>query len=448
MSLIAMGFGDPALKHDDSLVAIADILHQCQQAGSPVIAVVGALPGVNDLLRESIELGSYNRVYNKLVSIHSSIARKLIPHEHDRAMLIHDIEDILGAYNWLGRSMINRKPTPAETATILAIGERLSARLLAGHLQNRGVHVSAINGHELIISDDEFLAATPDLELSRQRCETRLKPLLDEGYVVVTGAATGGTPDARPTRLAGDSGYNSSSLLALINRASSMWLMHDQDGVLTIAPEYAASARTIPVLPAGLLTELAAYGFNLPSAAVLAPVIEGNIPIFVRGIFHAGNPGTYIQPNGSSELDGMCPIIVQKRIGLMHVEGIDAVEGLAILHNEPMAAAASADGKTFFVDQANLNIAHLVLSRAFPGQRLRPQRDNYALVTMIGLDDIGRELVMHHTRNLLAAEAISPVEVILTGSGDSRTNVSVLLPNESIEVAVEKIHTLILQQSK
>src|SRR5690606_3587530 len=277
-----------------------------------------ALEGVTDLLAESITLGNYSRVYNKLLSAHQSIARKLIRDERDRSLLIQDITDILESYNWLGRSMVNRTPTPTEAATMLGIGERLSARLLAGHFQNRGVRATVLNGSELIITGDDAANSQPDLSATQGRVNARLLPRLDEGYLVIVGGGIGGTPQGKTTRLP-DTANLSSAVLAVAAQADGLWLWTDRDGIMTADPKLVSNARTLAALSAADMDELTYYGVNVPSAHTLAPVLEAAIPVFIRNIYNPSQSGTYVQANGRSS--AMRAVIGKDRLRMIRVSG-------------------------------------------------------------------------------------------------------------------------------
>ena len=444
--MIVMVFGEAALMDGDNLLPIADTLYHIHQAGTPILAVVGPLPGVIELLRESIAHDSYNRVYSKLRSIHTNMARKLVRDERDRSLLIQDVEDILGTYNWLGKSLVNRKPTPAETALILALGGRLSVRLLSGHLQNRGLQVSALNGHELVLTEtEEFLDAVPDVDLTRQRCEARLKPLIQAGYMVLVGGGSGGTADGQATWLGEDGLYRSAGSLAAINDASGLWVMHEPDGVLSADPHYVPDAHSLPVLPATTLSALVDYGDDLPTQAVLEPVLEVRIPVYVRSIFHPDNPGTFIQAQAGFNDEMGCPIAVQINQSRLHVKGVDLWQGLRTLREEGIHAVVSVDGMTYLLDDNNLNLAHLALSRAFTGLELETTRDKASLITIVGLDADYLDLL---NEQMPAIVGEPQAEILVTTGASDQANLTVLLPVETLDSSIEKIHNLLREQSK
>ena len=436
MNRITMSFGPAALRDGDSLLQVADVLYQYQQSGQRMIAVVSALEGVTDLLAESITLGNYSRVYNKLLSIHQSIARKLIRDERDRALLIQDITDILESYNWLGRTMVNRTPTPTESATILGIGERLSARLLTGHFQNRGVRATVLNGSELIITGDDAPTARPDLVATQGRVSARLLPRLDDGYLVVVGGGIGGTPEGKTTRLP-DTANLSSAVLAVAAQADGLWLWTDRDGIMTADPKLVTNARTLTAL----------------SAQTLAPVLEAAIPVFIRNIYNPGQSGTYVQANGRSST--MRALIVKDRLRMLHLRGqsLDPLRGIAALTRQRTAALVAvenADELYFFVSAAESNSSRLTLEDVYRvNQAVCSIADGQVgLVTVVGAD-ADPAAFTSQLESALSSADIPLLRVVRTlgARPTERYGLAAVVATEDLKPAVNVIHDLILSQN-
>lgn len=439
MNIITMNFGPEALPDAGAIAQAADMLAQHQRSGNALIVVVSALPGVSEMLQESIDLSSYARAHNKLLSIHTSAARKLVQEARDRALLIQDVTDILETYNWMGRSMVNRSATPPEAAAVLAVGERLSARLLAGHLQNRGVQV--VHAGEMIVTDDEYCAATPDEAGTRQRSADKLMPLLAEGYIVIVGNGSGTTPEGRATRL--NDSYQTASLLAACAQASGLWLMTNRDGILTADPELTPAAQTVPVISADTLTDLAHYGLRLPTAAALAPAAAAQIPIFIRNVLNPSHPGTFVQMRADTVVDNVPLIVARKNIRVLTITGgepdpAEALRELAGEHIQALVGQGEPGTLDFFLRADQLNIARLVLSRLYTHTRLETDSGRSALIALIGTD---RASAAYLVRRL-----DTPARLVTL---DGRTpHPALLVPEESIKEVVEKIHNLTLPQPK
>lgn len=435
-NLITMIFSARALPDGGGIWQAADVLIQHQQAGSRLIAVVSALPGVSELLRESVTLGNYARVHNKLLSIHTSAARKLVHDTRDRTLLIQDISDMLETYNWMGRSMVNRSPTPSEAATMLSVGERLSARLLAGHLQNRGVR--AVHPGEMIVTDLDYLAAKPDIQATGRRCAEKLKPLLNEGYIVIASSGAGVAPEGKLTRL--NAPHVTGGLLAANSGAASLWYLTDQDGILTADPKLVSAAQTVPVIPINTLRDLADYGLPVPSGEDIAPAAAAHIPIFIRNLSNPTHPGTYIQPHVSAYTELMPVIVARRNVRWLNVSipGGDAHAGIQALQSEGirvLVGQAMNDSVNFFMNAQQVNIGRLALAGAYPAARIQTDSSHSALVGLIGMDT---DSAMYLARHLN-----SPAQV-LTVQGHP----ALLIPDETVEASVEKIHNLTLSQLK
>lgn len=223
-----MNFDPAVLNSGDSLYQIAGTLAE-QASNAKVIAVVSAMTGVTDMLLESTRMSNYGNVYTKLLTSHTSAARRQGRDETARKVLIQDITDILDSYRWLGKSLANRTPTPAETDTIALLGEKLCARLLATSLQNRGVQATALNAGELLVTNGQ-----PDLEATRARVQSRLDPLLNQGYVAVVTASTNAEM-AQAASQPQTAPLDCTTRLATCTAPDEIWLWHDSE-TYTIQP--------------------------------------------------------------------------------------------------------------------------------------------------------------------------------------------------------------------
>ncbi|MBZ0281886.1 MAG: hypothetical protein K8L97_14190 [Anaerolineae bacterium] len=227
-----MNFGPAALDSGDSLYQISGVLAAQSVTGTRIVAIVSAMLGVTDLLLDSIKLGNYSNVYTKLLTAHKNVARRQGKDELSRQVLIQDITDILDSYNWLGKSLSNRGPTPTEADTIALLGEKLCARLLAASLQNRGVRAVIFNAGELIARDG---LPAPDLQATNARVETRLLPSLQQGFVAVVTASLDVETAEHSAHPTPGSELLCANTLAKVATPDEIWLWSDA-GNYTVRP--------------------------------------------------------------------------------------------------------------------------------------------------------------------------------------------------------------------
>jgi aspartokinase len=223
MVLRLMNLSPAALNNGDSIYQIAGTLAGQASAGAQIIAVITAMTGVTDLLIDSIRGGNYSSVYTKLLTSHTSAARRQGRDETARKVLIQDITNILDSYRWLGKSLANRSPTPTETDTIALLGEKLCARLLAASLQNRHLSAASFNAGELLVMNGQ-----PDIEATRARVESRLIPLLNQGYIAVVTASTN-TDMAQAAAHPQSAPLACTTALAACTSPDEIWLWSDSE---------------------------------------------------------------------------------------------------------------------------------------------------------------------------------------------------------------------------
>jgi aspartokinase len=139
------------------------------------------------------------------------------------------------------------------------------------------------------------------------------------------------------------------------------------------------------------------------------------------------------------------PIAVQINQSRLYAKGVDLRQGLRTLREETIHAVVSVDGMTYLLDDNNLNLAHLALSRAFTGLKLETTCDKAALITIVGLDADYLDL-LHEQMPAIVGEP--QAEILVTTGASGQANLTVLLPMDTLDSSIEKIHNLLREQSK
>lgn len=442
MKPITMLFAPSVTRDSDALRRVGEVLLQHKQERNPSIALVSALEGVTPLLAESLSVDTYQRVFNKLLSIHSNAARKMVREERDRSMLIQDVTDILDSYRWLGRSMINRGPTLAEAATVLAIGERLSARLLAGFLQYQGAHAALLDAHTLLITDDTFNNGQPDYHASQAAIRRKLSPVLRNAYIPVMGASGGGTADGKPTRLPADRG---AVALARATESSAihLWLAENPLG--------SSTGQNGMILP-DELAAMAAYLPDLPPIETLKEALDAYIPVILRGIDRPLSAGVQINNNAPLLLPGKFRAVIgQDALQIITLSGLthQSDHALNVLAEENIRAVLARQGRdklVFFVPMAQTQRAFNRLEQAFGSESITLSlgEDTLSLITLFGaglmtLPDLGRQI---ESKLELAGIAFI-TSVWTTGQAQGDFNLSVIVEPDALLPGLNVLQSLI-----
>src|SRR6185503_20523666 len=144
-----------------------------------------------------------------------------------------------------GVMMLGERP-PRSVDEAVAVGERLSAYLMALHMESEGIPAVAVNASDVIATDAVFGNATPLMEPTRTRAAAVLRPLLGQGKVPVVTGFNGSTLDHRPTTLGRGGSDFSASIIAAALDASELWIWTDVDGIMSGDPRLVTDARVLP----------------------------------------------------------------------------------------------------------------------------------------------------------------------------------------------------------
>ncbi len=268
----------------------------------PVVAVVSAMSGVTDLLLDTLrhaeggdEAGLAANL-KKLRERHLETCRELLPAERQE-VVIAGIQALIGDFERIanGVRMLGERP-PRSVDEAVAIGERLSALLMAAYLESQGTPAVAVNAAAVVVTDAVFGSANPQLVPTREKALKELAPRIEAGVLPVVTGFNGATADGRPTTLGRGGSDFSASILASVLDASELWIWTDVDGIMTADPRLVPDAAVLDEVSYNEAAELAYNGAKVLHPRTLAPLVEKQIPVWSKNSFNLSKPGTKIVP--------------------------------------------------------------------------------------------------------------------------------------------------------
>src|SRR5258708_14891239 len=178
-----------------------------ERARRPVVAVVSAMSKVTDLLLNPLRhaeagdrLGIESNL-ERLAQRHLEACDELLEGER-REQATTGIRKLIADFGCIAHGMRMRGERPPRSVDeAIAIGERLSALLIAEYLESTGIPARAINGADVIVTDPVFGNATPIMAETRKKANDVLMPLVSEGILPIVTGFNGATIDGRQTTL-------------------------------------------------------------------------------------------------------------------------------------------------------------------------------------------------------------------------------------------------------
>ncbi|KAL5365461.1 Aspartate/glutamate/uridylate kinase [Aspergillus floccosus] len=189
---------------------------------------------------------------------------------------------------------------------VISTGEKLSCRLMAAFLQDRGVDAEYVDLAEIIdfpISShglDQVFYNNLAAALGRriQECEGKV-PVIT-GYF---GTVPGGLLDQIGR------GYTDlcAALVAVGIHAKELQVWKEVDGIFTADPRKVPTARLLSAITPAEAAELTFYGSEVIHPFTMEQVIRAKIPIRIKNVMNPKGDGTVIFPDSSSELEKTAP---------------------------------------------------------------------------------------------------------------------------------------------
>jgi len=313
--MIVHKFGGTSVGDAQRFANVADIVieHQDQHgtASAEAVVVVSAMSGVTNALIAGARAASegkdtaYRQIKAELLNKHLEVAENLLTHSRERLEVGGLVEDRLHSLERLYRSIaVLGELTVRGSDAVASLGEQLSSSILAAVLREQDVRAQAISGTELIVTDDNYGAATPLMKLTRQRLQQRIRPLVERGVIPVITGYVGATEQGVTTTLGRNSSDYTAAIVGAGLDADEVWIWSDVNGILTADPNIVPQARTLSELSYAEAANLACYGANVLHPRTIRSVTQSGILLRIVNSFNASHPGTLIvdRPSPDREL--------------------------------------------------------------------------------------------------------------------------------------------------
>jgi len=295
------------MKFGGTSVGNADRFRQCAAIVSEaakhdrIIVVVSAMAGVTDLIFKTIEAArngdaaATHAHLQKFESVHRQLIASLLEPQQHVAANDYLAEVIAQLQNACTALSALRSDISAQTAdSLVALGERISAWVLAAYLQQARTKAEFVRAENVIVTDSNFGNAAPDIEATRKQCKQSLLPLVDRGIVPIVAGYSGADALGKSTTLGRGGSDYSATIIGAAGGADEVWIWTDVDGVLTADPRICPDATTLPEISFEEAIELAYYGAKVIHPKAAYPAAEAGFPVWIKNSFRPEVAGTKI----------------------------------------------------------------------------------------------------------------------------------------------------------
>ncbi len=458
--LRVMKFGGTSVGDASCIQKVVDIVRTAV-SHSYVVVVVSAMSGVTNKLVEAAKQSATGNhrlvtaIFEELRQRHETAANILVHSPEVRQSIGLKLTQIIQEGEGLCQQIIlHQELTPRLCDAVSGIGERLSAPLVAAALAEQGIASEAIEATELLVTDSCHGAAEPFMDLTRERCEAGVRPLVLQGIVAVVTGFIGATVEGVPTTLGRNSSDYSGTILGAALDADEVTLWTDVDGILTADPRLVPDASSILEMSYREASDLADLGAKVLHPKTLHALMQRGIPLAIRNTFAPDRPGTKITPAGSSTGAEIKVLTATNNVALVTIQASEHLEAPDILRRALATAAIPTDVKLIsqssspkievciVVSSAAIEPTVEALRREFTQDMARQSvRDitfnpSVAIVTVVAGKMLGTEGFAARTLAALSREKLS----VLTSAHTSPSSFSFVVATSDMNTALVTTH--------
>lgn len=449
MSLVVMKFGGTSVEDPAAINRTASIVAGRVASGKQTVVVVSAMAKVTDLLlRAAASAAQGDRtgalaISSRLRARHRDTACALIKTQCDSSAICNHIEEEFDALDEVLRGLAAiLELTPRISDLIVSYGERLSSRIIAAAFMERGITAAHVDSRNIIITDSQFQKAAPIDVLIERHAEEHLRPLLNDGRVVIMGGFIASNEEGITTTLGRGGSDFTAALVGGALTADAIEIWTDVDGIMTSDPRVCPDALRVKVISFEEAAELAYFGAKVLHPATILPAVKKSIPVFVLNSKNPSNEGTRIisvAPHCSSPFKS---IAVKKKLSIIDVVAsrmlmthgyLKAIFDIFDKYQCPVDMVSTSEVSVSLTVDSNdkLPLIAADLSKLadvnYEGKK--------ALVCLVGEDIRGQSGMAAQVFS-----AIKHVNVRMISQGASEINMSFMIEEEDADEAVRSLH--------
>jgi aspartate kinase len=462
MKKIVMKFGGTSVGTGESIRHVADLVTQYAKDDCSVSVVVSALAGVTNSLFEvacqakksdekHIEAFTKELLQKHLEAVSTAVTSKPIQKEVIQVIekTISELEKVLTGISYVGEL------TPKSKDYVVSFGERLSAPIVWAAIKDHKLETQCFTGKEAgIVTNSNFGEADPLMNYTTHLIRERLAPLLEKGVIpVVTGFIAANQDGIVTTVGRGGSDYTA-TIIGTALHVDEVWIWTDVDGIMTTDPKIVPSARMLPQLSYQEAAEMAIFGAKAMHPRALGPVINENIPVRIRNVFHPENPGTLITKEPNAKVtEAVKAVAMIKDVAMLNVNGAGMVgapgsyakvfdvlgkNGINVMMISTAASEANISMiiKRGLLGRAVSNLEIALLERGGIVSEVTTE-DDVAVIAVMGANMKGTFGVASKIFSTVAKKGIN---IRMIAQGSSELNISFVVKEKDGVAVVRTIH--------
>ncbi|MCD9186526.1 MAG: bifunctional aspartate kinase/homoserine dehydrogenase I [Pyrinomonadaceae bacterium] len=457
-------FGGSSVGNAGNIEKVVEIVRNSIKEDSCAVvlsAMHGTTDGLIDLAKTA-EKGdeAFRLKIRNLEDKHISTARTLLG-ENSSDGVFDFIENRFNELRSICEGVYLLRELSARTLDrVASFGEILSTKIVSAKFNLLGVENIWKDSRQIIRTDSNFGYAAVDFtktnELIKQFFTEQIQNPKSKirNLVILPGFIASDSNGITTTLGRGGSDYTGAILAAALD-ADVLEIWTDVSGMMTADPRIVRNIRRIPRITYREAMELSHFGAKVIYPPTIQPVLQKNIPIFVKNTFAPDDYGTLIEAETAADNEIIRGITSIDKISVLSLEGAGMI-GIPGFSKRLFDSLSRASINVILITQSSSEhsicvaieekfdvLAKKVVDKEFEyeiaGGKIDPLRveNGLSILALVG------DNMRNHTGvsgKMFAALGAQGVNVRAIAQGSSERNISAIIESKDVGKAVNSLH--------
>ena len=455
-------FGGTSVANSASIARVMSIIQQEEQC----TVVVSALGGVTDLLLQAMEQAAqnddnYTTVFPRLEERHLEVIKGFIPAKSQSGLISFVKVELNRLETLLEGIAMLQEITPKAADKVASFGEHLSSTIIAAVFRENNIDVRLLDGLDLIETNIQNNRQIIHWKNTAKKVNS-LYASSTANVTLVPGFIAKNSKGENTTLGRGGSDFTA-AILANILEASSLEIWTDVSGMFTAHPKIVAQANPINQLSYLEAMELSHFGAKVIYPPTLQPLVEKNIPVYIKNTFSTEDKGTLIT-QAKSTLNGQ---VVK---GISHIDNVSLVSlegsgmvGIPGFSKRLFEALSIQNINVIMITQASSEHSICIGLRSKDAQHAKEIIDEEfafeislnkvdpALVEndMVNVAMVGDDMKNHQgiSGKMFSTLGMNNVNIRAIAQGASERNISIIITKKDTHKALNCLHEAFFEEN-
>jgi len=321
--MIVLKFGGTSVANAQNIKKVIAIVNP-KAKDNKLAVVVSALSGVTDMLintskKAATKDESYKTTIEEIKQKHFDAIADLVDSANQNQLLIKINSQINQLQTLLDGCFLLGELSPRTSDAVASFGELLSSQIIATALQQTIPNSNFKDSRELIKTNANFGKASVDFEVTNKLIADYFAS--NKSQVVLLPGFIASSEDGNTTTLGRGGSDYTAAIIANGVKASSLEIWTDVNGMFTANPKIVKQAQPIESISYQEAMELSHFGAKVLYPPTIQPVLNANIPIWIKNTFEPEAYGTLISSNPDANANPIKGISHIDNIALLTLEG-------------------------------------------------------------------------------------------------------------------------------